>query len=89
MFRLREGMGVATNNAAEYRGLILGLKYAISKGFKHIRAQGDSKLVCMQVLIYFFITFDLSYLHFCSSRIKLIASKPPPTKIEIRTTFEN
>lgn len=54
MFRLREGMGVATNNAAEYRGLILGLKYAISKGFKHIRAQGDSKLVCMQVLIYFF-----------------------------------
>ncbi|CAA3010211.1 uncharacterized protein LOC105177166 isoform X2 [Olea europaea subsp. europaea] len=49
VFRLREGMGVATNNAAEYRGLILGLKYAISKGFKHIRAQGDSKLVCMQI----------------------------------------
>lgn len=49
VFRLREGMGVATNNAAEYRGLILGLKYALSKGFKHIRVQGDSKLVCMQI----------------------------------------
>ncbi|KAL2505117.1 Polynucleotidyl transferase [Abeliophyllum distichum] len=49
VFRLREGMGVATNNAAEYRGLILGLKYALQKGFKHIRVQGDSKLVCMQI----------------------------------------
>ncbi|KAL3526453.1 hypothetical protein ACH5RR_011109 [Cinchona calisaya] len=49
VFRLREGMGVATNNAAEYRGAILGLKYALEKGFKHIRVQGDSKLVCMQV----------------------------------------
>ncbi|KAL3624210.1 hypothetical protein CASFOL_033026 [Castilleja foliolosa] len=47
--RLREGVGIATNNVAEYRGAILGLKYAISEGFKHIRVQGDSKLVCMQV----------------------------------------
>ncbi|XP_051114781.1 uncharacterized protein LOC127240257 isoform X2 [Andrographis paniculata] len=49
VFRLREGVGIATNNVAEYRGAILGLKYALSKGFKHIRIQGDSKLVCMQV----------------------------------------
>ncbi|CAI9111084.1 OLC1v1011220C1 [Oldenlandia corymbosa var. corymbosa] len=49
VFRLREGCGVATNNAAEYRGVILGLKYALEKGFKHIRVKGDSKLVCMQV----------------------------------------
>lgn len=48
IFRLREGLGIATNNVAEYRSLILGLKYALEKGFKHIRAQGDSKLVCMQ-----------------------------------------
>lgn len=47
--QLREGLGVATNNAAEYRALILGLKYAAKKGFKYIRAQGDSKLVCNQV----------------------------------------
>ncbi|KAL3813770.1 hypothetical protein ACJIZ3_015038 [Penstemon smallii] len=49
VFRLREGVGIATNNVSEYRGAILGLKYALSKGFKHIRVQGDSKLVCMQV----------------------------------------
>ncbi|XP_039840727.1 ribonuclease H-like [Panicum virgatum] len=42
---LREGLGITTNNAAEYRALILGLDYAAKKGFKHIRAQGDSKLV--------------------------------------------
>ncbi|KZV57709.1 hypothetical protein F511_03169 [Dorcoceras hygrometricum] len=49
VFRVREGVGIATNNVAEYRGAILGLKYALQKGFKHIRVQGDSKLVCMQV----------------------------------------
>ncbi|CAK9162834.1 unnamed protein product [Ilex paraguariensis] len=49
VYRLREGVGVATNNVAEYRGVILGLKYALWKGYKHIRVQGDSKLVCMQI----------------------------------------
>ncbi|XP_010239833.1 uncharacterized protein LOC100831320 isoform X2 [Brachypodium distachyon] len=47
--QLREGLGIATNNAAEYRALLLGLRYAANKGFKYIRAQGDSKLVCNQV----------------------------------------
>ncbi|XP_042502210.1 uncharacterized protein LOC122079644 isoform X2 [Macadamia integrifolia] len=47
--RLREGVGIATNNVAEYRALILGLKYALEKGFTQIRAQGDSQLVCKQV----------------------------------------
>ncbi|KAI7753263.1 hypothetical protein M8C21_001178 [Ambrosia artemisiifolia] len=47
--RLREGLGIATNNFAEYRALILGLRYALSKGFTTIRVLGDSKLVCMQV----------------------------------------
>ncbi|XP_009587392.1 uncharacterized protein LOC107808198 isoform X3 [Nicotiana tabacum] len=47
--RLREGLGIATTSVAEYRGFILGLKYAHSKGFTSIRAQGDSKLVCMQI----------------------------------------
>jgi len=46
---LREGVGAATNNVAEYRGLILGLKQALKKGYKHIRVQGDSLLVCNQV----------------------------------------
>ncbi|XP_038704697.1 uncharacterized protein LOC120000646 [Tripterygium wilfordii] len=47
--RLREGLGIATNNVAEYRAMILGLKYALKKGYKSIRVQGDSKLVCMQI----------------------------------------
>ncbi|XP_022887585.1 uncharacterized protein LOC111403348 isoform X1 [Olea europaea var. sylvestris] len=47
--RLREGLGVATTSVAEYRGIILGLKYALGKGFTNIRVRGDSKLVCMQI----------------------------------------
>ncbi|KAK4282454.1 hypothetical protein QN277_013831 [Acacia crassicarpa] len=47
--RLREGLGSSTNNVAEYRALILGLKYAIKRGYKHIRVQGDSLLVCNQM----------------------------------------
>jgi len=47
--RLREGLGIVTNNVAEYRGLILGLKYAIRHGFKRIKVYGDSQLICYQV----------------------------------------
>ncbi|KAF3787462.1 Uncharacterized protein EJ110_NYTH19229, partial [Nymphaea thermarum] len=47
--RLREGVGVATNNFAEYRAAILGMKYALRKGFTRIKVQGDSMLVCMQI----------------------------------------
>ncbi|WCJ21707.1 RNase H family protein [Euphorbia peplus] len=47
--RLREGLGITTNNVAEYRAMILGLKCALEKGYTKIRVQGDSKLVCSQV----------------------------------------
>ncbi|KAL5701473.1 hypothetical protein ACHQM5_026803 [Ranunculus cassubicifolius] len=47
--RLREGLGVVSNNVAEYRAILLGLKHALKKGFSQIRVQGDSKLVYMQV----------------------------------------
>lgn len=47
--RVREGLGIATNNVAEYRAMILGMRYALKRGFNSIRVQGDSKLVCMQV----------------------------------------
>ncbi|XP_041025785.1 uncharacterized protein LOC121266121 [Juglans microcarpa x Juglans regia] len=47
--RLQEGLGIATNNVAEYRALILGLRYALKRGFTSIRVKGDSKLICMQV----------------------------------------
>ncbi|XP_078437405.1 uncharacterized protein LOC144707989 isoform X2 [Wolffia australiana] len=48
IYRLREGLGVATNNVAEYRAMILGLRCALKKGLKVIRIQGDSKLVVNQ-----------------------------------------
>ncbi|KAM7268409.1 hypothetical protein ACFE04_010575 [Oxalis oulophora] len=47
--KLREGLGTATNNAAEYRAAILGLRYALLKGYTDVRVRGDSKLVCMQI----------------------------------------
>ncbi|KAJ6800338.1 uncharacterized protein M6B38_203390 [Iris pallida] len=47
--RVREGLGIATNNVAEYRALILGMKYGLKKGFQQIQVQGDSRIVCMHV----------------------------------------
>ncbi|XP_010273728.1 PREDICTED: uncharacterized protein LOC104609182 isoform X2 [Nelumbo nucifera] len=49
IYRLREGVGGTANNSiAQYRAMLLGLKYALKKGVKRIRVQGDSKIVCMQ-----------------------------------------
>ncbi|XWS63624.1 hypothetical protein CRYUN_Cryun06bG0116400 [Craigia yunnanensis] len=45
--KLREGLGTATNNVAEYHAI--GLKHALKKGYTSIHVRGDSKLVCMQV----------------------------------------
>lgn len=47
---LREGLGSATNNVAEYRAVILGLRGALDRGIYRVRVQGDSKLVCEQIL---------------------------------------
>ncbi|KDP33942.1 hypothetical protein JCGZ_07513 [Jatropha curcas] len=47
--RLREGLGTVTCNVAEYRAVILGLKYALKKGYTKICVQGDSKLICSQI----------------------------------------
>ncbi|KAK1661188.1 hypothetical protein QYE76_049347 [Lolium multiflorum] len=44
--QLCEGLGSVTNHTAEYRALLLGLRYAANKGFKYIRAQGNSQSVC-------------------------------------------
>ncbi|RZC79769.1 hypothetical protein C5167_042345 [Papaver somniferum] len=46
--RLHEGVGIATNNVAEYRAVLLGVKHALQKGFKRISVQGDSNLVVNQ-----------------------------------------
>lgn len=47
---ITKGVGIATSNFAEYRALILGLQTALDQGIHHIKAQGDSKLVCSQVM---------------------------------------
>jgi len=49
VYKVREGVGFATNNVAEYRAVIRGLKVALSQGISQIHVQGDSKLVCMQI----------------------------------------
>jgi ribonuclease HI len=41
-------LGVATNNAAEYEGLILGLELALASGATHVHAYLDSQLVASQ-----------------------------------------
>ncbi|THG22678.1 hypothetical protein TEA_011545 [Camellia sinensis var. sinensis] len=60
--RLREGVGIATNNVAEYRAVILGLRYALKKGFKHVRVQGDSKLVYFASFFFTVIMYSASTL---------------------------
>lgn len=43
-------IGIATNNVAEYTGLIVGIKFAYQLGIRDISIQGDSKLIVNQVL---------------------------------------
>ena len=44
-----EVLGVATNNVAEYRGLLLGLKRAQQLGATEVEVVNDSELVAKQV----------------------------------------
>jgi ribonuclease HI len=44
-----ELLGVATNNVAEYRGLLLGLRRAAELGADEVEVVGDSELVAKQV----------------------------------------
>ena len=45
-----EGIGVTTNNVAEYKALIAGLELAREKGITDLEVFMDSKLVVFQVL---------------------------------------
>ncbi|KAH9309034.1 hypothetical protein KI387_036945, partial [Taxus chinensis] len=47
--KMKEGVGLATNNVAEYRALICGLKVCLTKGIDCIHVRGDSNLVVMQI----------------------------------------
>lgn len=44
-----EAIGVATNNVAEYRALLLGLERARALGADEVEVVGDSELVAKQV----------------------------------------
>jgi len=44
-----EAIGVATNNVAEYRGLLLGLRHARALGASEVDVVNDSELVAKQV----------------------------------------
>jgi ribonuclease HI len=44
-----ETIGVATNNVAEYRGLLLGLELARKLGAEEVEVVNDSELVAKQV----------------------------------------
>lgn len=46
---LREYIGRATNNVAEYRALILALREACERGVRHLRVRMDSELVVKQM----------------------------------------
>ena len=43
-----EGIGRATNNVAEYRGVIAGLEQALALGARRVRVRADSLLVVNQ-----------------------------------------
>jgi ribonuclease HI len=44
-----EAIGIATNNVAEYRALLLGIELARERGAKEIELIGDSELIVRQV----------------------------------------
>jgi ribonuclease HI len=46
---LFEPLGTATNNVAEYRGLIAALEWAVERGLKELAVKGDSLLIIEQM----------------------------------------
>jgi ribonuclease HI len=63
-----QGFGHQTKEGAQYRALILGMRQAIMKGFKHVTVKGDSEFVVNQVcfidyaLLLYLIYFSLLHL---------------------------
>ena len=45
-----ESIGIATNNVAEYRGLIAALEWARANGHQAVRVRSDSLLLVQQML---------------------------------------
>jgi probable phosphoglycerate mutase len=47
--RLKEALGVATNNVAEYRGLLRALEWAAHQGLSRVLVRSDSLLLVQQM----------------------------------------
>ncbi len=45
-----EAIGTATNNVAEYRGLLAALRWAIARGARQLHVRSDSLLLVQQML---------------------------------------
>jgi ribonuclease HI len=45
-----DSIGVATNNVAEYRGLIAALEHAVARGYSKVTVRSDSLLLVKQML---------------------------------------
>jgi ribonuclease HI len=46
---LYEGIGIATNNVAEYRGLLAALEWALAHGHPRVHIKSDSLLLVQQM----------------------------------------
>ena len=46
---IAQGIGVATNNVAEYRGLLAALQWAVDHGVTALHVRGDSLLLVQQM----------------------------------------
>lgn len=44
-----KSIGIATNNIAEYNGLLAALRYALDRGHRAVRIRSDSELLVKQV----------------------------------------
>jgi ribonuclease HI len=47
---LYSGIGISTNNVAEYRGLIAALEWALANGQRRLHVKSDSLLIVEQML---------------------------------------
>ena len=46
---LKESLGIATNNVAEYRGLLAALAWAVAEGIGRLHVRSDSELLVKQM----------------------------------------
>ena len=46
---LHGGLGISTNNVAEYNGLLAALKWAVDHGYEEVQIRADSELLVKQM----------------------------------------